>query len=663
MRFFSPRQTQKKISSESSLDNETLEPLAPTAGARRGLDRRQVSLRWLSGSLLTGVFSLALFSGALYASLNGLYNFASTPRIVENRSLNEFEEEAAVKEARLSFQAAVSSAFRAVIQETDTRRVDGKEVIVSKPYVYLQIPLVTAAPVSSSEAARFNPAKLFSEAPQDEAEGEAVQAVASRLTLETMELNPLIEYVNRRVQVGPNVIQRDLSEIDLFSSMSDFTVADGEDEFFGPSELPTMQNATLAIPASYANGEVSFDAGSIGRKSRLSAVTPEVRFGRGMQSQLHEISSLDDVNAILARYSVPDAEVRRLVSRLTEIARDTELDTMRVALFDSPDVGGVRHVARLELNKSDSQIARIIRLTNDEFSPLALTHTNVIPGLIRGGLRRANLYESLYETAKKNDLPASVIDEFIRIHAFNADFNKTVQAQDYIELFYEPEGGPDGKPGRLLYAALNFDGEKARFYRFRTPDDGKLDYYDDRGRSARQFLLRKPLESGTFRSAFGMRMHPILRIRRMHNGVDWSAPPGTPIFAAGNGIVQEAKWSSGYGRWILIKHANGYSTGYAHMQAFAPHIAPGVEVRMGEVIGFVGSTGVSTGPHLHYEVMVNGRNVDPMRIRVPRERTLEGRTLAAFEKERLRLHMLMAQSGQNPGQFASAAEQLAQMRR
>ena len=139
-----------------------------------------------------------------------------------------------------------------------------------------------------------------------------------------------------------------------------------------------------------------------------------------------------------------------------------------------------------------------------------------------------------------------------------------------------------------------------------------------------------------------MRRHPILRYARMHKGVDWSAKRGTPIMAAGNGVIEEAKWKSGYGRWIKIRHANGYATGYAHQSGFAKGIRAGIRVRQGQIIGYVGSTGLSTGPHLHYEVMVNGRHVNPLRIRLPRGRVLTDTVLANFERERDHIDALLA---------------------
>ena len=181
-----------------------------------------------------------------------------------------------------------------------------------------------------------------------------------------------------------------------------------------------------------------------------------------------------------------------------------------------------------------------------------------------------------------------------------------------------------------------------KYYRFQTPDDNCVDFYDENGRSTRKFLLRKPIADGEMTSPFGMRYHPILHFTRMHTGVDWGAPIGTPIFAAGNGVVIKAELDSGYGRRVEIQHANGYVTTYNHMSGFGRGIAEGVHVTQGQVIGYLGQSGLATGPHLHYEVIINGNFVDPMAIKLARTREFDGKMLAAFKRERDRIDQLMA---------------------
>ena len=256
-----------------------------------------------------------------------------------------------------------------------------------------------------------------------------------------------------------------------------------------------------------------------------------------------------------------------------------------------------------------------------------------------------DLYRSLYETALRDEVPRPVIENLIRIYSFDVDFQRKVQPGDSFEVLY---AGDQDKPGAgsphtdVLFAALTVGGETKRLYRYQTPDDGLIDYYDESGKSAKKFLVRKPVAEGIMRSGFGLRRHPILGYVKMHTGVDWAAPTGTQIYAAGNGVIEKEGWESGYGKFILIRHNNGYETAYGHMSAYAKGTHEGEHVRQGQVIGFVGSTGLSTGSHLHFEIRINDRFVDPMRIKLPRGRELRGTVLTAFEQERARVDGILA---------------------
>jgi murein DD-endopeptidase MepM/ murein hydrolase activator NlpD len=253
------------------------------------------------------------------------------------------------------------------------------------------------------------------------------------------------------------------------------------------------------------------------------------------------------------------------------------------------------------------------------------------------------LYQSIYETALRNQVPKSVIEELIRVYSYDVDFQRKAKPGDSFEVLYGDEENSDGKSD-VMFASLTVGGEARKFYRFITPDDGIADYYDETGKSAKKFLVRKPIPTAIMRSGFGSRRDPIFGYTKMHTGIDWAAPMGTPIYASGNGTLEKAGWESGYGKYIRIKHMNGYETAYGHMTAFARGMEPGARVRQGQVIGYVGSTGHSTGAHVHFEILVNSRFVDPMRIKLPRGRELEGTVLGGFEHERDRLDGMMAQS-------------------
>lgn len=256
----------------------------------------------------------------------------------------------------------------------------------------------------------------------------------------------------------------------------------------------------------------------------------------------------------------------------------------------------------------------------------------------------STLYSSFYAAGLIQNIPSETIQQMLRVHAYETDFRRRVRGNDVIEMFFDlrDDSSPDSPPGELLFTGISGSGITGRFWRFRTPD-GAVDFYDEQGNNAKKFLMRKPIRSDDVRltSGFGLRFHPLFNDRRMHTGIDWSGPIGTPIVAAGSGVIEEALYKGGNGKYVRIRHANGYQTAYSHMSAFARGIEAGAKVRQGQIIGFLGNTGYSTGPHLHFEILVNSRFVDPLSIQVPRERQLTGKHLADFQKERTRIDELM----------------------
>jgi murein DD-endopeptidase MepM/ murein hydrolase activator NlpD len=253
------------------------------------------------------------------------------------------------------------------------------------------------------------------------------------------------------------------------------------------------------------------------------------------------------------------------------------------------------------------------------------------------GLR---LYQSLYETGFKHDIPRVVIDQIVKVAFYDFDLQRRVSGGDSFEVFYGEDEENDGRP-EVLYASISVSGALRRYYRFAPSDDGVIDFFDESGKSNRKFLVRKPIADGQLRSTFGMRYHPILRYSRMHTGIDWSNRIGTPIIAAGDGRVRSAEWDSGYGRRVEIEHAYNFVTTYSHLSAFGRGIREGVRVRQGQVIGYLGNSGLSTGPHLHYEVMINENFVDPLAVKVPRNRDLDERQVLAFRREKDRIDELI----------------------
>ncbi|HEX6958388.1 MAG TPA: peptidoglycan DD-metalloendopeptidase family protein [Ferrovibrio sp.] len=242
--------------------------------------------------------------------------------------------------------------------------------------------------------------------------------------------------------------------------------------------------------------------------------------------------------------------------------------------------------------------------------------------------------DSLYNAGIEAGLSNSLLGDFIRIFSYDIDFQREVRPGDRFEVFFEryyDDAGKTVKTGRITAAAMTVSGRELRYYYYRPSDSGEGDYFTPAGQSVRKALLRTPIDGARLTSRFGMRHHPILGYSLMHKGVDFGAAAGTPIQAAGDGTVDIAGWVRGYGNYVRLKHVNGYSTAYAHMSRIAVHA--GQHVRQGQIVGYVGATGRATGPHLHYEVMVNGKQVNPSGVRFPSGRKLEGKEFARFRAE------------------------------
>jgi murein DD-endopeptidase MepM/ murein hydrolase activator NlpD len=254
---------------------------------------------------------------------------------------------------------------------------------------------------------------------------------------------------------------------------------------------------------------------------------------------------------------------------------------------------------------------------------------------------RARIGSSLYATAKDNRIPDNIITEFTRVFSYDVDFQRQIAASDSFELFYgAPLSGSSSKRKVLHYAELNFDGKTKAYYRF-TSTDGQTDYFDEQGRSASRALLKTPISGARLTSGFGMRRHPLLGYSKMHAGVDFGAPTGTPIRAAGSGVVGTAGRHGAYGIAVVLQHNAKYKSLYAHMSRLAEGIRKGARINQGQIIGYVGSTGRSTGPHLHYEVRANDRPINPTTIKAAGGKQLAGSDLQKFKLMKQRVATLM----------------------
>ena len=252
----------------------------------------------------------------------------------------------------------------------------------------------------------------------------------------------------------------------------------------------------------------------------------------------------------------------------------------------------------------------------------------------RDDFAAAEIQSSLYEAALDAGMPIDVLVALVRIFSFDVDFQRDVQAGDSFEVMfdtYEDELGNRVRNGEIQYASMTLSGKTVSFYRY-TPSSGITDYFDPKGQSVRKTLMRTPIDGARLSSGFGKRKHPILGYTKMHKGVDFAARTGTPIMAAGDGVVEVAGRNGGYGNYIRLRHNSTIKTAYAHMSKFAKGMGKGKRVKQGDIIGYVGTTGRSTGPHLHYEVLVDNRQENPMSVKLPAGEQLTGKELDKFKR-------------------------------
>lgn len=266
---------------------------------------------------------------------------------------------------------------------------------------------------------------------------------------------------------------------------------------------------------------------------------------------------------------------------------------------------------------------------------------------------------SLYASAARAGASSAITAQVVKLFSHKLDFSRDIKAGDNFRMVFDrkvTESGRTVETGDLLFAEVEAKGGLTRFYRFQSASMSAPQYFDETGKNIRGFLLRTPLDAVRVTSAFGARRHPILGYTRMHAGIDFGASVGTPVYAAGDGVVKEARWAGGYGRWLQIQHTGAFATGYGHLSGWA--VKPGQRVRQGQVVAYVGNSGRSTGPHLHYEVIINGQKVNPTGAKVPQGTILAGNDLAAFKAEKLRIDRILAGKRDNSASQLASAEGL-----
>jgi murein DD-endopeptidase MepM/ murein hydrolase activator NlpD len=637
-------------------------PLSVDGSEAAVIDRRRVSVQWFSGTILTGLCGAALIGGAVFASLDGEMTFAKLPERVEGALRGAFsatDKTASLHKSDRLPPPSESTAARNVVRVSTVTRVGNRDVMRVRPFIRISGNLSMTTSDLSAKIPPFNAQRMLtdvgaetpaaSDDPNDAAEPDA------EVSFVTKDLAPVLPKAKLAAVVALDEVLmrvRDAANWRGNTGGVRYTaLASATADASGTQ--PDLKMA-YATEGTVSDPYAGFETRVVPENVTLLPKTKEQATGGNPSGErVHVVKKGDSVTSILRDQGATPDEAKAIAATLGARGRDGGLkegQKLRILMAPAGPGPGTRLQPYRVIVANDTSVEAVAALSDlGKYVAVDVQSMNTVTETADNsddddddgsGVR---LYQSIYETALRNKVPATVIEDMIKIYSYDVDFQRKVQPGDSFDVFYagEDEGATITEKTEVLFAALTVGGETKKYYRFQTPDDAVVDYYDETGKSAKKFLVRKPVNNAIMRSGFGGRRHPILGYVKMHTGVDWATAYGTPIFASGNGVVEKVGPEGGYGKYVRLKHNNGYETAYGHMSAFAKGMEVGKRVRQGQVIGFVGSTGQSTGPHVHYEILVNGRFVDPMRVKLPRGRSLEGPVMTGFEKERDRLDAQM----------------------
>jgi len=355
----------------------------------------------------------------------------------------------------------------------------------------------------------------------------------------------------------------------------------------------------------------------------------------------YEISPGDTIQKILKKYKVKNREIQIVINEYKKFGKSNQLSVgKKIAIIIEKNTKENNSVIKFSVPITKSTTIEIAK--NEENK---LISKKIITKLYKKKILSENVIKnSLYASAVKAKINPDTIIEFARIFGFEIDFQRDIRKNDYFKIVYEKyfdESGKFVKSGSIIYAHMTVNGREISLYKF--GDDNNYGYFDVNGKSVEKALMKTPINGARLSSSYGMRKHPITGFTKMHQGTDFAAPLGTPIMASGSGTITRAKWCGGGGNCIKIKHNSTYETIYAHMQSFAKGMKVGKKVRQGQIIGYVGSTGISTGPHLHYEVIVNGKKVNSQTLKLPSGKVLKNEERKLFEIHRIKTDVLIAE--------------------
>ena len=357
---------------------------------------------------------------------------------------------------------------------------------------------------------------------------------------------------------------------------------------------------------------------------------------------VHKITKGENLTNIFKSYNIDEKDITKANSKLKKFINPNKLKMgIILDLVIKKNISGTINLIKLNLPTSKSINISLDRDINNKF----IAKKKITQLFTKLSFSEGIIKKSLYSSALKNNVDANIIIEFARIYGFEIDFQRDIRKNDVFQILYETLVDEDGEwysNGKIIYTYMSVQNRELALYHYET-DEFSGNFYVN-GKSSEKALMKTPINGARLSSPFGVRKHPILGYNKKHTGTDFAAPLGTPIMASGTGTIVKAQWCGGGGNCIKIKHNSTYSTIYAHLSKFAGGIKSGTKVKQGKIIGYVGSTGLSTGPHLHYEVIVNGKKINSQKLNLPSGKILKGKDRKKFEIQRIRTDVLLAET-------------------
>ncbi len=353
----------------------------------------------------------------------------------------------------------------------------------------------------------------------------------------------------------------------------------------------------------------------------------------------HLVKKNETLNSVLKNYNLPNREIAMLFNSLKAKNIENSLKINQKLFFTIDKKNNI--ITKFIIPISKTKKIKLIKNINEDNFELTEIVTNLKKRTV---FKEGKIRQSLYRSAIKEKIPPNIIIEFARIYGFQIDFQRDIRKNDTYQIIYEVFEDEKKKifnTGNILFADLSLSNQSNAFYYFK--DKGEEGHYDINGKSVKKALMKTPINGARLSSPYGMRKHPIDGYNKMHKGTDFAAPMGTPIMASGDGVVIKASWCGGGGNCVKIRHNSSYSTVYAHMSKFAANIKKGKRVKQGQTIGYVGSTGKSTGPHLHYEVIHNGKRINSQTLKLPSGKVLKNKSRKLFEVSKLKIDVLKSE--------------------